>query len=170
MIDPTTPSILSSPHTSTVHTLLIYPLNTPDQRTLSISPLNILPRPLVLLIITGDYLQFTMLKENVDTMSAAGIISRNLRLKPDAIKYAGTKDKRAITSQKCTVYRRKPSDLGRINRFNIPPFIRVGDFEYVHQPLKLGIHSHTLSTPTHSINIHCQLYIYPFSTIASSIS
>ena len=82
-----------------------------------------------------------MLKENVDTMSAASIISRNLRLKPDAIKYAGTKDKRAITSQKCTVYRRKPSDLARVNRFNIPPFIRVGDFEYVQQPLKLGINT-----------------------------
>ena len=99
-----------------------------------------------------------MLKENVDTMSAASIISRNLRLKPDAIKYAGTKDKRAITSQKCTVYRRKPSDLARVNRFNIPPFIRVGDFEYVQQPLKLGINTpyqHTLSILVHST---CHMY------------
>lgn len=86
----------------------------------------------------GDYLQFTMLKENVDTMSAVSVISRTLRMKVDSFKYAGTKDKRAVTSQKCTVYRRRPADLARMNKFNVPPVIRVGDFQYVQQPLKLG--------------------------------
>jgi tRNA pseudouridine13 synthase len=85
-----------------------------------------------------DYLQFTLFKENIDTMSAAHVISKLLATRVDNIQFAGTKDKRAITSQKVTMYRRKPSDLARLNRFNLPPFIRVGDFEYVKEPLKLG--------------------------------
>jgi hypothetical protein len=36
------------------------------------------------------------------------------------------------------VYRKKPSDFGRVNSYKLPPFIRVGDFKYVHEPAKLG--------------------------------
>lgn len=60
------------------------------------------------------------------------------KLKPDAIGYSGTKDKRAVTTQYCTVYRKKPADFGRINGYKFPPFIRVGDFKYVDEPARLG--------------------------------
>jgi tRNA pseudouridine13 synthase len=86
----------------------------------------------------GNYLQFTLFKENIDSMSAAHYISKILLTKVDSIQFAGTKDKRAVTSQKVTMYRRKPSDLAKLNRFNLAPYIRVGDFEYVNEPLKLG--------------------------------
>mmetsp|Transcript_12328 Transcript_12328/g.11952 ORF Transcript_12328/g.11952 Transcript_12328/m.11952 type:complete len:767 (-) Transcript_12328:91-2391(-) len=86
----------------------------------------------------GNYLQFTLFKENIDSMSAAHYISKTLMTKVDSIQFAGTKDKRAVTSQKVTMYRRKPSDLAKLNRFNLAPYIRVGDFEYVNEPLKLG--------------------------------
>ena len=86
----------------------------------------------------GDYLQFTLLKENVDTMSAASVLSRHLHMRVDAVKYAGTKDKRAVTSQRCTVYRKRPADLSRMNKFNNAPLLRLGDFAYVTHPLKLG--------------------------------
>ena len=86
----------------------------------------------------GSYLQFTLLKENIDTMSAAHVIAKLLGCKVDSIQYAGTKDKRALTSQKVTMYRRKPSDLSRLNAFNLPPYIRVGDYEYVNEGMKLG--------------------------------
>lgn len=86
----------------------------------------------------GDYLQFTLLKENVDTMSACNIISKALHLKLNSISFAGTKDKRGVTLQRCAVYRKKPSDFRRLNQSSFSPFIRVGDFSYCHEPLKLG--------------------------------
>jgi tRNA pseudouridine13 synthase len=86
----------------------------------------------------GNYLQFTLFKENIDSMSAAHVISKALVCKVDSVQFAGTKDKRAVTTQKVTMYRRKPSDIAKMNRFNLPPYIRVGDFEYVNEPLKLG--------------------------------
>lgn len=86
----------------------------------------------------GDYLQFTLLKENIDTMNAASVIQRHLRARPGSVEYAGTKDKRAITTQLCTMYRRKPSELARLNAFDLPPFLRVGDFAFVSSPLSLG--------------------------------
>ena len=86
----------------------------------------------------GDYLQFTLFKENIDTMSAAFVLSKLLNCRVESVQYAGTKDKRAITSQKVTMYRRKPSELTKLNAHFLPPYIRVGDFEYVNEPLKLG--------------------------------
>jgi len=73
----------------------------------------------------GDYCQFVLYKENNDTVDAVGVLARTLRLlykdeylknssnileisyrvKPKSLQYAGTKDKRAITSQHITAYR-----------------------------------------------------------------
>lgn len=87
---------------------------------------------------TPDYLQFTLCKENVDTMNAANFLGKLLHARQGSIAYAGTKDKRAITTQKCTIYRRKPSELTRINRIFTPYLLRVGDFRYVAQSASLG--------------------------------
>jgi tRNA pseudouridine13 synthase len=87
----------------------------------------------------GDYLKFLMLKENIDTMNAVNSIAKYLHTKPGNISIAGTKDKRAVTAQWCTVFRRRPSELMGMNKFKYPPVIRLGDFEYVREPLKLGI-------------------------------
>jgi len=89
----------------------------------------------------GDYLRFTLLKENIDTMSACNTLGQNLRLKPNSIGYNGTKDKRAVTTQKITVYRRRPSEIERLNKFKYGPIMRVGDFEFVKYEAKLGQHS-----------------------------
>ncbi len=86
----------------------------------------------------GDYLQFTLFKENIDTMSAINVINKSIRVKPNGIGYNGTKDKRGVTAQKCTVYRKKPSDFARINSYPHVPTIRVGDFEYVTKECGLG--------------------------------
>lgn len=85
-----------------------------------------------------DYLQFTVMKENIDTMNAVYVLSKQLKMKVDNIYFNGTKDKRGITTQKMTIYHRKPSDFNKINTFPFPPFIRCGDFQYVQQPCKLG--------------------------------
>lgn len=86
----------------------------------------------------GDYLQFTLLKENIDTMQAVQVISKQLHMKTsDSIYYNGTKDKRGITTQKVTIYRRKPSEFKRFLTF-YKPLLRIGDFKYVATPDKLG--------------------------------
>ena len=86
-----------------------------------------------------DYLQFTLLKENVDTLNAVNALCRILRVKSqNAIGYAGTKDKRAVTAQQMTIYRRKPSELTRIHGNTHGFTVRVGDFRYVPQPVRLG--------------------------------
>ena len=63
-----------------------------------------------------NYTQFTLLKENIDTMSAVQQITKVMHIKDKGgVQYAGTKDKRGITAQQCTVYRKKPSELSRIS-------------------------------------------------------
>lgn len=89
----------------------------------------------------GNYLRFTLLKENIDTMSACNALGKTFRLKPNSIGYSGTKDKRAVTTQKITIFRRRPSEIERLNKFKYPPVMRVGDFEFVKNEVKLGQHS-----------------------------
>lgn len=88
----------------------------------------------------GNFLRFTLLKENIDTMSAATVLNNTLRCGSGAngVTYSGTKDKRGVTVQKCTVYRRKPSDFTRINASTRVPTILCGDFEYVNEAAQLG--------------------------------
>lgn len=86
----------------------------------------------------GDFLKFKILKENIDTMSAANQMAKTLNCKKDFLKFSGTKDKRAVTVQWATAYRLHPIALHRFNSFKFPPIIRCGDFEYVNEPLELG--------------------------------
>ena len=87
-----------------------------------------------------NFLQFTLLKENCDTINATSYMAKTLKLKngASAFGYAGTKDKRAVTAQKMTVYRKRPSEIARVNGTNNPFTLRVGDFTYVDAPIKLG--------------------------------
>ena len=86
----------------------------------------------------GDFLKFTLIKENIDTLNALNILANILHTSTSNIQVAGTKDKRAVTVQWCTIYRRRPHDIMRLNKFQYPPLIRVGDFEYVKESLRLG--------------------------------
>ncbi|CAI4217855.1 unnamed protein product [Parascedosporium putredinis] len=85
---------------------------------------------------TGDFLHFTLFKENRDTMEAANLIARMLSLKPRAIHFAGTKDRRAATVQRCSVRQRTAADLARLN----PKLygMKTGDYAYRHDPIRLG--------------------------------
>jgi len=40
--------------------------------------------------------------------------------------------------QWCTIYRKRPSELVRFNSFKFGPELKVGDFEYVTEPMRLG--------------------------------
>ena len=77
----------------------------------------------------GSYCRFVLYKENKDTMDAVNIMSRLLKLKSSCFHYAGTKDKRAITSQLLTAFKVTAEKLQTLN----PKLrnIQLGNFKSV---------------------------------------
>ena len=59
-----------------------------------------------------DFLKFCLYKQNMDTMSAVQQLTAWLRIKDSRLKYAGTKDKRAVTSQWCTAFKISAERMG----------------------------------------------------------
>ena len=82
------------------------------------------------------FLEFVLYKENKDTTSAVSLIARMLHLKTRSFSYAGTKDKRAVTSQKLTAFKVEASDLASLNQRLRG--IAVGNYKYVPEKLRLG--------------------------------
>ncbi|RLN46085.1 hypothetical protein BBJ29_005214 [Phytophthora kernoviae] len=88
-----------------------------------------------------DYLQFVLYKRNMETNSVMMQVAKAMYSNVSAFTYAGTKDKRGITTQLCTVYRGSKEKLEMLNRaerdlewFNF----LVGDAKYVPERLNLG--------------------------------
>lgn len=81
-----------------------------------------------------SYLEFTLCKENKETADAIGILSRLLHLKPKAFGFAGTKDKRGVTSQRVTLHRVRASRLAKLKLHGM----QVGNFRYSDRHLGLG--------------------------------
>lgn len=97
---------------------------------------------------TPDFLQFVLYKENIDTGVATKDILKHLRGKV-RLGYAGMKDKRGVTTQFCTLYRRMPEELLTFNdrpirsncggsTYGRVSVIRVGNFKYVDKEIMLG--------------------------------
>jgi tRNA pseudouridine13 synthase len=95
-----------------------------------------------------DYLQFVLYKENIDTTVAVKDVSKRVKGKTH-IGYAGMKDKRGVTSQFCTIYRKQADDILSINKsrdgsggnstYGSVSVVRVGNFKYVDRELSLGM-------------------------------
>jgi tRNA pseudouridine13 synthase len=84
----------------------------------------------------GEYLHFTLYKENKDTMEAISHLSRQLKTNVKSFQFAGTKDRRAVTAQRVSAYRLEEDRLSYQNKM-----LRnssVGDFEYQKRGLELG--------------------------------
>jgi tRNA pseudouridine13 synthase len=77
----------------------------------------------------GDYVKSVLYKENKDISTVINLLTKMLRIKSKGISFAGTKDKRAITSQYITFYRVSPSKLLTINGAELG--IKLGNFELV---------------------------------------
>ncbi|KAJ8874721.1 hypothetical protein PR048_025587 [Dryococelus australis] len=84
----------------------------------------------------GDYVHFVMHKENKDTMEVVNLIARKLKMKPNYITYAGTKDRRAKTSQMLCVRRVEPCRLAAINKHL--NYINLGNYVFQPAALRLG--------------------------------
>ncbi|KAH0443544.1 pseudouridine synthase [Colletotrichum camelliae] len=87
----------------------------------------------------GEYLHFTLYKENRDTMDATNQIARALRVKPQSIGTAGTKDRRAATTQRCSVRHVRADNLMRAN--SRLKGVTTGDYIYATTPIHLGAHT-----------------------------
>jgi len=71
-------------------------------------------------------------------MSTASILAKWLKCHNKVIGYAGTKDRRAITTQRMSACRIKPDRLVALNKVGNPIGIWLGDFTYSNTGVKLG--------------------------------
>ncbi|XP_042905164.1 pseudouridylate synthase 7 homolog [Parasteatoda tepidariorum] len=84
----------------------------------------------------GNYSHFVLYKENKDTIDAINTISSFLRVQPKIFSYAGTKDKRAKTSQLVSAYRLPCGKLLGINKHF--QMIKVGNIQFKPDQIRLG--------------------------------
>ena len=84
----------------------------------------------------GEFLHFTIYKENKDTMEVISYLARQLQMNAKAFQFAGTKDRRAVTVQRASAYRVEGHRLSYQNR--LLRNASVGDFEYQKRGLELG--------------------------------
>lgn len=84
----------------------------------------------------GEYLHFTLAKENKDTMEVLFYLASQLKIPVKNFQFAGTKDRRAVTVQRCCAYRTQAERLAKVG-----PSLRnakIGDYEYKKAGLELG--------------------------------
>ena len=84
----------------------------------------------------GDYLHFTLYKENKDTMEVISYLTKQLGMKSQAFQFAGTKDRRGITAQRVSVYRGSIDRIIKAGR--TLRNAKIGNFEYQPHGLQLG--------------------------------
>ncbi|MCJ1377806.1 hypothetical protein MMC17_000902 [Xylographa soralifera] len=84
----------------------------------------------------GDYLHFTLYKENKDTMEVISFLARQLQTRPQVFQFAGTKDRRAVTAQRVSVYRIRADRMVQAGRTLRQA--KVGNYEYQPNGLELG--------------------------------
>ena len=80
-----------------------------------------------------DYLSFTLVKRGISTPEAIKILSKKLNISFKRIAYNGNKDKRALTSQRITIFK---LDAERLNINLEKMFVR--DVTYSEESCKIG--------------------------------
>ncbi|KAK6131888.1 hypothetical protein DH2020_034361 [Rehmannia glutinosa] len=74
----------------------------------------------------GKFLRFHLYKENKDTQVALGLLGKMLGIQPRSFGFAGTKDKRSVSTQRVTVFKQRANKLAALNERLIG--IKVGNF------------------------------------------
>lgn len=90
-----------------------------------------------------SYVHFVLYKENLETVQVVNELARRLACTTKNFTFAGTKDKRAITTQMFSAWKTSPGKIWQaVNEFNrrakFQIRIHVGHFTYQPEPLKLG--------------------------------
>lgn len=83
-----------------------------------------------------EFTYFILHKENIDTLQAIAQLSHRLNTKPALFTYAGTKDKRAKTSQWICIKKMEPQKICQAARKS--QGVRVGNFKFLPDTLRLG--------------------------------
>ena len=83
-----------------------------------------------------EFIHFTLHKENKDTMQAVNLICKLLRMPTRAIRYAGTKDRRAVTTQRLSISKISIDRLNALNR--TLKGMLIGGFKFNEVSLNLG--------------------------------
>lgn len=84
----------------------------------------------------APFLKFTVYKENKETMEVASLMSKFLRIKPKDIAFAGTKDRRGVTTQAFSI---RHIDAKRVSAVqNALKNVYLGGFESTKEPVRLG--------------------------------
>ncbi|KAK5128776.1 hypothetical protein LTR85_000109 [Meristemomyces frigidus] len=84
----------------------------------------------------GEYLHFTLYKENKDTMEVLYFIAAQLKVPVKNFQFAGTKDRRGVTVQKVAIFRMHANRVAGLNRM-AKGWVASG-FEYKKHGLELG--------------------------------
>ena len=84
----------------------------------------------------GEYLHFSLYKENKDTMEVLYFIASRLKVPVKNFQIAGTKDRRAVTVQRVAIFRVLAERIAELN--SSAKGWRAGDFEYQKRGLELG--------------------------------
>lgn len=84
----------------------------------------------------GEHLHFSLYKENKDTMEVISFLCKMLKVKPKDFAFAGTKDRRAVTVQRVSVWRQRAENLEKLNRTLRQA--RIGNFKHEKHRLELG--------------------------------
>lgn len=85
----------------------------------------------------GEYLHFTLYKENKDTMEVLYFLASQMKLHVKNFGFAGTKDRRGVTVQRVCAYRVKQERMESLNKF-ARGWRLAGPWEYKTQGLELG--------------------------------
>ena len=86
----------------------------------------------------GEYVLFTLKKANRDTMATSAMLAKWLGVHNKVLGYAGTKDRRAVSTQRMSAHRIRPERLAGLNKQGNGMGIWVGDFQFSKAPVKLG--------------------------------
>jgi len=84
----------------------------------------------------GEYLHFTLYKENKDTMEVLYFIASQLKIPAKNFQFAGTKDRRGVTVQKVAIFRVHSNRVAGVNKM-AKGWVASG-FEYKPHGLDLG--------------------------------
>ena len=83
-----------------------------------------------------QFIHFTLEKENKDTMDAVNIICKLLKVPTKLMRFAGTKDRRAVTCQRLSISR---IGIDRLNALNKTlKGMRIGGYKFSDESLNLG--------------------------------
>lgn len=85
----------------------------------------------------GRFLRLLLQKENKDTAEGVQLIARLFGLKPGQVQFAGTKDKRGVTTQALTIPYVEPSRAAGVNN-KLIGITKIGNFSAVNSRLDLG--------------------------------